>query len=237
MKIDRLPELRSRASRAIRIPKNDSRSDGDGACQDFQQRRKQRLPPQLREEIPLWKALLELHRVQHLHWLEHQLCQSICKRIHLEICIRQFPNEPTTLDFTDKRAKDPVARATCLKRAWASRQRKTKNKQDDEAKKANEDVNVRRRRKRDLRIASQAAKMWLSSRDKRVERSQYLLASRATFKGATRVAVALDATRAGGRKRSHYALMDLDSGVTCWCPPQAGIVRGQFHLWAQASAG
>ena len=190
----------------------------------IQSRRKQRLPAKLREELPLLDALLELHRVQSLHWLEHQVCQSLCSRIHLEMCIRGFPTQPAELDFTDRRAKDPVARASCLKRAWAARQARGKKKKQRPTE--SEPVNVKRRRTRDLRMASVAAKLWLSSKDKRKERSQYLLSSRAHFKGSRRVAVAFDATRAGGRKRSHYALMCLDTGITCWCPPQARF----FHV-------
>ncbi|CAE7865373.1 mug158, partial [Symbiodinium necroappetens] len=89
--------------------------------------------------------------------------------------------------------------------AWARASKKEKNSQKMSSK-----------ARAAIKAAAARAKTWLSSRDKRCERGAYFVAARRGFGGCKRLCVSLDASRGGGRKRSHFAMLDLESGVACW---------------------
>lgn len=52
---------------------------------------------------------------------------------------------------------------------------------------------------------------------------QYWMASRRAFSDAAHVAMATDGARTGGRNRSNAVLMNLESGVCSWAPPQVSL--------------
>ena len=65
----------------------------------------------------------------------------------------------------------------------------------------------------------------ITSQDRHRERALYWQASRKHLQTARRLAVAFDASRVGGRKRTTYILCHLTSGQTAWGPPQASCYR------------
>lgn len=54
----------------------------------------------------------------------------------------------------------------------------------------------------------------------RLSLHNYLMSCSHHFSGAVDVAVAADASRFGGEELLAAAFMNLDTGVTCWAPPQ-----------------
>ena len=81
------------------------------------------------------------------------------------------------------------------------------------------------RKRKEEREAIAKAKNWISVRDRKLERAQYLVSLRQAMKNSVRTAVALDASRIGGRKRTNWAVMNLSSGVSGWGPPQVQYWR------------
>lgn len=180
-------------------------------------RKKRRLPPALRKEATLLDVLVELHKCEGLAWLLWQVCQGICERIEQDCMVRSFPEEPDDLVFSQKRSKNPADRKFALKQAWSARKKSLRH--------ASKDAPNKSEKAAVLRAAAQRAKAWLSHRDLRNDRAKYLMASRAAFRGCKRLCIAVDASRGGGRKRSFYGMMCLETGATCWAPPQASSGR------------
>ena len=180
-------------------------------------RRKQYLPSTLRERMHVHDLLVGLHRTDHLSWLEcqvvHGIADQACKAFFAsEIQEKADSHE---LRFTNNRKKNPAERHRAVAMAWARASKKEKKSQKMSSK-----------ARAAVKAAAARAKTWLSSRDKRSECGAYFVAARRAFSGCRRLCVSLDASRGGGRKRSHFAMLDLESGVACWGPPQARLVAG-----------
>eukprot|EP00435_Cladocopium_sp_Y103_P014907 s3934_g3.t1 len=125
---------------------------------------------------------------------------------------------PRDVDMEDRcKMTDPVVRAHLVNTALAKVTNASKNKKSKKGEPQDKET------KKDLRIKRKAAahaRAWLTPKDRKLERAQYLQALRRSMSQGVRLCVSTDASRIGGRKRSNWAVLNLSSGAAGWAPPQ-----------------
>ena len=139
-------------------------------------------------------------------------------RCRLRFFLLQLPPGPSTEDVQWAAKRPDVVRMAAVKiamqKGWAKNRKKNR-------------ISVSARAK--MKAARAQIKERVTGRDKHKERSRYWMATRQAFSGCNRVAVAVDASRVGGRKRSSFALLNCESGVAAWAPPQAHFLGGDLR--------
>jgi len=182
-----------------------------GKRSPFQKHFKQR-------EQKLCDVLLSLRNVERHHDLLRKLLVAIAAG--LEIALDFVPEAFMPEEELDEERLEKGL-GSKSSRDMAGRVRNVRSLRGGLNQKKKMSLRLTNRQKAKIRGMKAKLQGLVTKKDRHRERALYWQAARRHLQTANRLAVAFDASRVGGRKRTTYILQHLTSGQAAWGPPQA----------------
>lgn len=180
------------------------------------------------EEQHIADILVTIYRWKAYDWLLQDLLRGLVPHLEAGVTCQNYPGEPADSHCFETEGldwRDPNVRQKRLQKALEKR-------------KATKGTTALQKRKDRAKFS--LARSLINPRQKRLERSQYFMSLRRQMSSCTRLHVAFDGSRVGGRKWNTFCALDASSGASCWPPPvrfRDGGYRNPSELPSEAEAG